>query len=424
MVPRKTFWIGMLVLLGSSWPQAAGAMPNFARKYSMDCKACHTTIPRLNEFGFQFRKAGFRLPSDIGKETKNAFEDTFAARIQARYDYKHHDDSGKTSNSNQLTFHEVTLYPLSNSFGKYYASLMELSILGEDFVEIENAYFRYTRGKEDSWFSGRVGIFHPFEGYGASDRPYTINRPLIQTVAANHNGSTYFTPWNFDEAGLEAAYVNKRTTVSATLFNGLFVRNDEGAFKAFPAAGGELVKAGGFDKTNAKDFQFFVTRMLKDDGSGLTGYFYYGNIDLPIPGTAAEDFGPSTSFGNSFYRAAIYGNYRLTPKLEVQGAYQFGQDHFFDTARGNADGTFQSQGFFGELDVPASEHATLGGRYDWFDPSKDKSNNERQRVTVFANLPVNDGLQAIAEYQHVQQKRAGKADVKDDNFQIRMIWIW
>lgn len=154
-MPRNRVVLAMvLVTAVAGLASPAVSMPNFARKYAMDCNACHTTIPRLNEFGFQFRKAGFRLPSDIGKPTKNNFEDTMTARIQARYDLKRHDDSGKTSNNSQLTFHEVTLYPLSASFGKYYSSLMELSILGEDFVEIENAYFRYARGNENSLFSG------------------------------------------------------------------------------------------------------------------------------------------------------------------------------------------------------------------------------------------------------------------------------
>ena len=48
----------------------AWSMPNFARKYSMSCNGCHTTIPRLNQTGFDFRKAGFRMPSEIGQEAK------------------------------------------------------------------------------------------------------------------------------------------------------------------------------------------------------------------------------------------------------------------------------------------------------------------------------------------------------------------
>jgi len=424
MIRRSTAASALLVLAALVVPRAAGAMPQLARRTGLDCTACHTTIPRLNEFGFEFRKAGFRLASEIGTDIKATVGDTFAARVQARYDVRHHDDAGATTNSNQLTLHEVTLYPLSGAFGSHYGSLMELSIAGEDFVEIENAYFRYARGGAKRFFSGRIGIFHPFEGYGASDRPYSINRPLIQTVAANHNGSTQFTPWNFDEAGLELAYVVNRTSISGTLFNGLFVREDEGAFKAFPAAGGELVKAGGFDRSNSKDFQLFVNQVLKDDGSGLSGYFYYGNIDLPLPGTRAEDFGPGTSFGNGFYRAALYADYRVMPKVELQGGYQIGQDHFFDTAARSANGTFRSQGWFGEVDFPVRPKVTLGGRYDWFDPSTKRSDNGRARLTVFANTPFNNGLQAITEYQHVQQDRAGKTDVKDDNFQVRVIWIF
>lgn len=83
---------------------------------------------------------------------------------------------------------------------------MELSTSNEDFFEIENAYFRYTRGDSIQSISARVGIFHPFEGFGASDRPFSLSRPLFQTQVANQNGSTFFTPWNFDQSGLEVEY--------------------------------------------------------------------------------------------------------------------------------------------------------------------------------------------------------------------------
>lgn len=420
----RTRWVQVALALGAcaSLSGPAAAMPNFARREGVSCAACHTTIPRLNEFGYRFRKAGFRDPAELGKESEVEFGSTFTARIQARYDVKHR-SSPKTT-SNQLTFHEVTLYPLSGSFGKHYGSLTELSIAGEDFVEIENAFIRYSRGREDSWFSGRLGIFHPFEGYGASDRPYSISRPFLQTQTANQNGSTFFTPWNFDQAGLELACVRKRTTFSGSVFNGLYVTDDEGAFKAFPAAGGELVKPSGFDKSNWKDVQIFVNQVLTDDGSGLSFFYYFGHMDLPIPGTAPDAFAPATSFENDFHRVAVYGSYLVTPKLNVQGAYQLGQDNFYNTTTTKADGTFQSQGLFAEADLPVRDNLTLGGRLDWFDPSKDKDKNDKTGITVFANVPLNDGLQGIAEFQHLQTKRGAVDDLKDDNFQLRVIWIW
>lgn len=404
---------------------SACAMPNFAREYSVSCQTCHTMIPRLNETGFNFRKAGFRMAEELGKAPEKSFEETFTARIQARYDTKRRDDQGTKTTSHQLTLHEVTLYPISGSFGKYYGSLTELSLLSEDFVEIENAYFRVSHVAGKGFLSARVGIMHPFEGYGASDRPYTINRPLFQRVAANHNQSTQFTPWGFDEAGLEVAYVQNRTSLSATLFNGLFVEGEEGTYKAFPAAGGSLQKMGGFSEKNSKDVQLFLNQILKEDGSGASVYYYHGAIDLPDSASLpVDEFDRSSSFGNKFDRVAVYGSWRVVPKLDLQGAFQSGKDHFFDAAKGNSDGTFTSQGWFAEADAPVHDNLTLGGRYEMFDPSTDKDKNTRTGVTLFANVPMNDGLQCIAEFQHIAQERVGKDDLKDDNFQTRLIWIW
>jgi hypothetical protein len=431
MVRTVGLWFAALVVGLLAW-SPVHAMPNFAKKYNMSCDGCHTTIPRLNETGFEFRKAGFRNPEEIGEEAKTAFANTFAARIQARYDLKHRKNPGTTpattteQTTSQLTFQEVTLYPLSMAFGTNYASLMELSIASEDFVEIENAYFRYVNGKDVAFFSGRLGIMHPFEGYGASDRPYSLSRPFLQTNATNQNGSTFFTPWNFDQMGLDLAYCHKKTTLSGTVFNGIVLKDDEGSFKAFPAAGGELQKpTTGFKNRNSKDVQVFLNQILKDNGSGVSLYWYHGFLDLPKrAGMDPADFVPDSSFGNTFDRLAAYAGWRLTPKFEVQGAYQYGKDHLYDTVTNSAEDTFKSQGWFGELDAPLSERVTLGARYDFFDPSQDKADNTKRGITGFANIPMNDGLQWIAEYQHIQTERAGRDDLKDDNFQVRMIWIW
>jgi hypothetical protein len=418
---RVVSLIGFIALCILAWTaKTAVVMPNFARQSSEDCTGCHTVIPRLNEDGFQYRKAGFRHSGDLGKDMSLTFANTFAARIQARADYQHHDDAGKTTNNSQITLHEITLYPLTGAFGKHYGSMIELSFLNEDFAEIENAYFRYSSGSEESWFSGRIGIFHPFEGYGASDRPISLARPLIQTETANQNRSTLFTPWNFDQAGAEAAYVHGRTSLSATIFNGIYYNADEG--KAFPAAGGELQKPKGFENSNSKDFQLFANQILKEDGSGISGYAYFGQVDLPRPGVTA--FVPDSSFGNAFTRLAGYASWMFTPKIGLFGGYQWGQDHYFDVAAGNADQTFNNTGWFGEVDAPVAEHLAIGGRYDFFDPSNKIDDNEKTAVTVFANSPLNDGLQGVLEYRHIQKRRGAVEDLKDDNLQVRVIWIW
>ena len=399
-------------------------MPNFARKYNMACTACHTTIPRLNQFGYEFRRAGYRLPEEIGTAQDVKFENTFAARIQPNFAYASHKVGGTTTTTEQLTFQEVTVYPLSASFGKYYGSLMELSVSPEDFFEIENAYFRYTRGDSTHSVSVRVGVFHPFEGYGASDRPYALSRPAFQTVAASQNGSTFFTPWGFDQSGLEVAYGRGPTTVSATVFNGIFVTNDEGSFKGFPNTGGNLVRASGFKDRNSKDVQVFVNHALRLNGSGVSGYFYSGTVDLPIPGTAPDAFDPTTSFTNRFYRLAVYASWLFTPHVGVQGGYQMGRDHFYNTTTASASETFNSNGYFAEVFAPVSRNFTPGLRYDAFRPSTDVSGNDRTAITAYANVPFVDGLQFIGEVKHVRQERPGLSAVTDNSFNLRLIWIW
>jgi hypothetical protein len=43
-------------------PDTAEAVPAFARKYTMECTACHTRPPRLNSFGERFLENGYQIP--------------------------------------------------------------------------------------------------------------------------------------------------------------------------------------------------------------------------------------------------------------------------------------------------------------------------------------------------------------------------
>jgi hypothetical protein len=175
----------------------------FARKLGVPCATCHTTIPRLNEVGYKFRAAGFRFPEQIGKEEEKKFElgDYFSARIQPRYDTQLTNQPngaavanviggvvGPRTQTNTFSFMETTLYPLTGSWGKYLGSLSELSFSPEDFFEVENAYIRFVKGSAKGFFIARGGIFHPWEGFGASDRPYSNARPLFQTSPISAGG--------------------------------------------------------------------------------------------------------------------------------------------------------------------------------------------------------------------------------------------
>ncbi len=57
--------LGALVLLIGQEAQAN--IPNWTRKYNIPCSSCHTTFPQLNRTGIEFRRLGFRFPSEVQK---------------------------------------------------------------------------------------------------------------------------------------------------------------------------------------------------------------------------------------------------------------------------------------------------------------------------------------------------------------------
>ena len=46
--------------------KSADAFPVFARKHEIACMLCHSSWPRLNEFGFNYMLNGYQLPDTEG----------------------------------------------------------------------------------------------------------------------------------------------------------------------------------------------------------------------------------------------------------------------------------------------------------------------------------------------------------------------
>jgi hypothetical protein len=400
-------------------------MPMFTRKYDLECGSCHSVVPKLTKMGMEFRASGFRMPDEIGQPDKevNNVSTQMATRLQARYDAARTDNAGTKSDKSQITFHEVTFYPLTGAFAKNYSSLFELSIGPEEPVEIENAYVRGDWKASNGFLSARAGIFHPFEGFGASDRPLAINRPLFQTTSAQFNQKTFFTPWGFDEAGLELGYTYEGTSLRAAAFNGLSYDLDENA--AHPAQTGASGNA--FAKDPARpgfhntDIQLFFNQILNPNGGGVSLYYYRGALALPAVDSA--DPTAPTYWENRFDRYAAYASYPVVSRLILLAGAQQGKDKTYTLASGlGADS--KSKGVFGEADVDLSRGYWMAGRYEVFDPSDQVAENDINAITVALNKPFNNGLQFISEFRRTTTKQGILADKVNDAFQTRLIWIW
>ena len=414
--------IGGLCLVFLFMPNTSYSMPNFSRKYEKNCNLCHTQIPQLNKTGYEFRLAGYRMPDEIGKkEADFKMGDFFAARLQSTYTYKEHKDvnSAKDSTTSQLEFKEVTLYPLTGSFGEYFGGITELSMFSDDVFEIENAYVRGVYGDENGWFQARVGVMHPWEGWGASDRPIGISRPLFQKQKAA--GSPFFL-WNVDEMALEVGYYFAKTgtNVSARIGNGILWKED-GSGVAEPAQGGNLVKPTTLPGSDQKSYEVVLNQMIGKE-SGFTAYYYTTKIPVDtITGNpyATGAVGPYTLV--QLERLALYANYYVLPKkLNLLVGYGSGNDTP-DAVRSDV----KSNGYFGEVDYFVTEgKLAVGGRYDIFDPSTSVDQNKLNAVSLFANWTPVKGLQLIGEYKTQETEKGAAGTNKDNTFQLLGIFIF
>src|SRR5437762_2795841 len=86
MIPATISSLFHLCPMRPDGARMAHAMPNWARRYGMDCSVCHTTVPSLTRAGYLFRAAGFRMPDEYGADAKfNNIGDLYAARIREQF---------------------------------------------------------------------------------------------------------------------------------------------------------------------------------------------------------------------------------------------------------------------------------------------------------------------------------------------------
>jgi len=394
------------------------AMPNFARQLGTTCSHCHTIVPRLNRTGYEFRRAGFRMPDEIGevrefekdRDEMNYTPGNYAsARLQMNISHKSTDDGsgGPTSKRTQIAFKEFTLYPLTGGFMGNWAAESEISG-ATDELEVENGYLRYVTGDDQTYWQVRGGLFHPFEGFGASDRPLGLSRPLIQSQGTTNSNGDYngWHPWGFDQTGVEAGVAHQNTSISFTVLNGIMENADD------PAQGGGLSKAAGSPTENSVDFQVFANQFIGETNAAVSAYYYNGRISLDN-GSSSVDL-----MQNDFQRYAVYVTVPLNT-AQLLGAYSGGSDTYTAT-----DVSINNSGLFVELDNYFSERFGSGIRYDSFDPSDISDNDISSAVSVFANAPLNNGVQFIVEYKYMKTEMGANPDKTTNSLNLRSIYIF
>lgn len=396
----------------------ADALPMFARKYHMPCSGCHNApaIPRLNATGYKFRRAGFRMPEQIGQDEASDFNlsDYFSGRVQTDFtvDNTNAEPEGEGAQKTNATFSgEVSLYPLTGSFQKHWATEVEIALAPGETPELENAYGRGVWGSQDLWIELRAGVFHPVEGFGGSDRPLGVTAPLFESAGAVGNQDTLFRLAEMNRIGAEAGLQWRDTSLTAQVVNGLNTAAREGEIVAEGTTPGVGRHA---------DLVLFANQIL-GERSGVSVFWAHGFTRPPIDEAAFAAGTSGATWSNAYDRIALFGSLGVGWFTALAGG-GLGFDQSRDPATGQKT-RFRSGGAFIEGDFGVSALATPFLRLDHFDPNADVGGNLQRAVTVGCVLHQ-DWVYATPEFQYKLTQRGAEDDRRDAVLVLRVAAIY
>jgi hypothetical protein len=422
----------------------ASAMPMFARRYGVPCSTCHTSPPRLNETGYRFRAAGFRMPEELGKsvEQSNKLTDHIGFRLQPRLLVERSSIGAEREDGHEVELFASEGYLWYGPISKHFSAMAKITFWPEESTETERRErleggLRFNYGSADSFIDLRAGVPHPLEGFGGSESYSVSNtKPFIQEFkTANFNQDTFFTPLELHQMALSAGYFRKRTSIRAVVSTGMRLLFDEkeGELQPFGKKEPFTRALRGADK-GGPDVQLFFNQILHPDGGNVSVYYYNGRAFLPrldlLPNRAPidpfdestkltpEEIANLTFFKNTFHRLAFYAGYPIE-KFSFLGGVQYGRDEI------GSGGNFSSLGYFAEGNFKVlNDISVAGARFDWFDPARIKPNNAMIGVTPYVNVWLRSQLRVAAEFQHRITRRGTFGPQRKDNaFQLRLYWI-
>ncbi len=415
----------------------ASAMPNFARKYGLGCGSCHDVIPKLNEFGWKFRAAGYRMPDEIGqKQASYNIGDYFAGRLNFAVNQSSATAaaSGSPSVSNMnMAFTGGSIYAIFGALTPNISSESELGFSTNGSLEVSTASVGYYTGTEDSWFSARIGKLNTFMGYGGSDRGWSgspkMNSGYAISLYNYQNGGVKptYTGLTGSNMGIDLGYVFGEATVHAEVLSGYTYAG--GKPSAAVAGKPTGVGAGQAPSANSFDYMFWANYILTEDGGGISAAYYLGNADINT-GSASTNV-DSEFWQNKFSRYAIYASYPIpVAKVLLEGGYEHGSDNSWALKTFSYGPDISSSGWFGEADYPVTDLIGVGARYDAVTPDNSNASIDNINViTGYVDYNFGDGFSLTASYAATSTKTPTSngesllGTAQNNAFALRVSWF-
>jgi hypothetical protein len=383
LIVAGLIFVAVLTLL----PGPSQAIPAFARKYGFDCTMCHSSYPRLNDFGVRYRQNGYQLPGREHEE-KTVLESPppFAMRTNAGYNYDHfRHTEGDEVNQFQLVGLDILSGGLfAHNFGYFVIYPPQIGssrgVAGQDgTLEMANVMFSNLHS---TWLNVRAGKFEP--AYAA----FSVKRHLS------------FSPYEIYDYGFPDGTVFSETQegIEAT-----------GYGRGISYAVGYINGSSGNKSDDPPEDVYVRLAYVFGRGEGQTagqklGFVGYFGRARPF------DLGPRKGFTRIGVDASLNAG-----QLNFALQYLYGNDD--KDLWGMSEDVSFSGGFAEVTWMPMTRLAAFG-RFDVVN-SPDEINRDVTRFTLGTRYHFANNLALHLEYSRRQQDQPG-SDATEDFFTTRL----
>lgn len=366
------------------------AIPAWARKYGADCSMCHyPVVPRLNTFGQQFRRAGFRTPDEFNKDQDVSNVSHYLA-VRARTRLNYENKEGEIERT-EFTLNDATFFyagPVGSNFSAFVESEIESNGEIELVGQLQGVF-----GTAERFVSVRIGQMHPLQrvGVGGFDRPTGISTNPVHSTTLTRAGTITGAQFALtkDQKGLEVAYVQGPSRLLGQVLNGL----DE--------TGSGTAKR--IDIDPDKDYLVAYERLLDDIASGFTLFYYKGTLHESFVAPILSKRFDYHRFGANISKIFPVG----FGFFELQGGYV----RSFDNVPADVGPDVQGNAFYVESQqYLTGPDLTLLERYSVIDLDAARRNTRRQDLTAGVVAPVQTWLRVAAEYTYTDNRATGRSD--------------
>jgi hypothetical protein len=380
-------------------PVQTQAIPEFARKYGFNCMMCHTSFPRLNDFGQRYRDNGYQLPDQEGKE-KTVFDQSIPVSMRLSLgNTTYNNQSGTTNSFNLYGFDFLAAGVLHKNISflliytprvdlptRDYSGPNTLSINPLQQGSLESVSLIFSNVVKDA-LNLRVGRFEPAYHVFSSKRSYYLFQPYeIYNLTTPNNMYSF----NENQIGIEAT----------------------GHFDfGFKYAAGIVNGTGGNSDNNMnKDVYLNMTQTIGKGAGQTTGqriglFGYYGWQPITLPGTVISPLGMTNGTdSHTFTRFGATGgiNYK---NLNLQAMFMAGSDDLgFDTI--STPVQYKYNGGFVELNYSALANNRLVASlmYNWVKPKATDPGREINAYSALIRYNIGSwkavNIAVHAEYTH------------------------